>query len=112
VVSETYTLLRYRIGFKAADAFLYAIHRSNVELVFLDQELYNDTIQVLRKYKERRLSFTDAAIIAVSDAFDVDYLASYDEHAFSGLKTVIGRNYAATLLTEELERIKRMISRI
>ncbi len=112
VVSETYTLLRYRISFKTANAFLKALHQSNVEVIFLDREFYDNTIQILRKYEEKKLSFVDAAIIAASDAFEIDYLASYDEQAFSGLKTVIGRNYASTLPSEELERIKRMISQI
>ncbi len=112
VVSETYTLLRYRVGFGAANAFLDALGRSGIEVVFLDKELYSETLRILRKYRDRKLSFTDAAILAIAGAFEIKYLASYDEQAFSGLLTVVGRNYGASLPEKEVDRIKKLAGRM
>ena len=112
VVSETTTLLRLRIGIDAAEAFLNALHESGVSLVFVDEELYRATIEVLRKYRDKPLSFADANIIATMSALGIEHLASYDERSFQGLvASIIGRDYSRVLTEEELNRILSMAQR-
>ncbi len=112
VVSETVTLLRLRIGLEAAEAFLDALRESGISLVFVDEELYRATIEVLRKYWDKPLSFTDANIIATMNVLGIEYLASYDDRSFQGLVTnMVGRDYSKTLAEEELSRILSMAQR-
>jgi len=111
VVLETYTLLRYRLGYRTAVAFLEALRHSGVNIIFLDRESSEGTIKVLKKYSNRRLSFTDAFLIYVLNSYGIENLASYDEKSFSGiLPNVFGKGYAETISKEEFNRIMRLVN--
>jgi len=110
VVSEAYTLLRYRIGFKASLAFLEALDKSGIEKIFFNKDDYEGVKETLRRYNDKKLSFTDALIVYVVENYKVDILASYDTRSFSGIVKVIGKDYAKTLPKEELERIIRLVN--
>jgi len=106
VVSETYTLLRYRLGYEAAMAFLEALKKSGVTIIFLDDEGYGGVIRVLKEYSDRKLSFTDAFLIHVSESYGIENVVSYDERSFSGIVArIFGRGYAKTLSKDEFNRI-------
>jgi len=109
VISETYTLLRYRIGHNTAMAFLHALKKSKIEILFIDQDDYEDVVKLLSSYPDRRLSFTDAFILHASMKYDIKYLASYDERSFSGLIQVFGKGYAKALPEEEIRRIASLL---
>lgn len=112
VVSEAYTLLRYRIGFEASLAFLRALKQSGITIIFLDEEGFRETLKVLKTYSNRNLSFTDAFLVASSITYEIPILASYDVKSFSGIiRSIIGRGYANSLPKEEYERIENVVSR-
>jgi len=105
VVSETATLLRYRIGINTTLAFLHALERAGVRIIFFDEWLYQKTIKVLSRYREKNLSFTDASIIATLINFKISLLATYDERSYSGIvSNVIGREYSQTIPSNELKK--------
>jgi len=105
-VSETYTLLRYRIGYATAIAFLEALEKSGIKIVFLDEEGYGRVLEILKKYSDRKLSFTDASLVYILENYGIGNMASYDERSFSGLVArILGKNYANTLPKEEVDRI-------
>ncbi|MCD6457764.1 MAG: PIN domain-containing protein [Thermoproteales archaeon] len=106
VVSETYTLLRYRIGYATAIAFLEALEKSGIKILFLDEEGYSRVLEILEKYSDRKLSFTDASLVYILENYGIENMASYDERSFSGLVArILGKNYANTLSKEEVDRI-------
>jgi len=112
VISEVTTLLRFRLGIATAEAFLGALQESGISLIFVDEDLYKMTVEVLHQYRDRPLSFTDANIIATMKTLGIEHLASYDERAFAGLvPSIIGRGYSATLTRDELNRILDMVRR-
>lgn len=105
VMAEAATLLRYRIGINAALAFLDSVSKSGVRIIFVDEELYKETVNAFSKYRQRVLSLTDASIIAAMMKFKIGMLASYDERSFRGIVgSVIGRGYSQTVSQSELEK--------
>lgn len=109
VLSETYTLLRYRIGFNTAISFLKILDKAGLKIIFLDIDSCTGTIDMLEKYYDRRLSFTDAFLIYILRNYKIDYIASYDERAFSGIGNMIGKNYAKSLSKNEINRIYKIL---
>ena len=109
VVSETYTLLRYRLGYNTALAFLRALSKSDIEIIFTSKDDFEEIVKILEKYSERKLSFTDATLIHLSKNYGIETIASYDERSFSGVLRIIGKNYSKTLSKTEVERIIRLI---
>lgn len=109
VVSEVYTLLRYRIGFDASMAFLDVLEKSGIEIFFFENFYLNEVKDVLERYKERKLSFTDAFIVYMVKKYGIKFLASYDNRSFSGIIETIGVDYAESLPKKELERMFRII---
>jgi len=106
VVSEVYTLLRRRVGFKAAIAFLEALRKSGISVIFLDEALYDGVIRVLKDHTNRVLSFTDAFLLLLLNELKIDFLATYDERSFTGLAGgIIGRGYAKELPESEVKKI-------
>lgn len=112
VVAETATLLRYRIGINSALAFLEAVRKSEVKLVFLDKELYDETVNIFSKYRERELSLTDASTIASMAKLKIDMLATYDERSFRGLvQNILGSGYSQSIPQSELEKALKKADR-
>lgn len=108
IVSEAVTMLRYRIGLNTALSFLNALKRSGVSILFMDEEMYEEAARNLKKYSDRRLSFTDSLTIAFSEKLRINRLATFDERSFRGLiKEVFGRKYAESLSESELKRVLR-----
>jgi len=109
VISEAFTLIRYRLGWKASDGFLHALEKSGIKIMFLDHKVYDNIFEILRRYSDRKISFTDAFLIHASESYRIDNLASYDERSFSGIiKNILGKNYAKTLKEDEVERIMKL----
>ena len=109
VVSEVYTLLRYRVGVDASLAFLDVLERSGIEIFFFDNSCLKGVKDVLKEYSERKLSFTDAFIIYIVEKYGIKFLASYDKRSFSGIIETIGLDYAKSLPKKELKRIFNMV---
>lgn len=110
VVSETFTLVRYRIGWKASVGFLQALEKSGLKVIFVDNEFFSEIIKILKRYQNKKLSFTDASLIYISESYRIDNLASYDERSFVGIvRNILGKNYAKTLNESEVERIMKSV---
>ena len=108
IVSETVTMLRYRISLKAALSFLNALRKSGISLLFMDEETYEEAVKVLTKYSDRKLSFTDSLTIVFSEKLGIDYLATFDERSFKNLiKNLVGKEYSKLIPESELDRILR-----
>ena len=106
IVSETATLLRYRISLNTAVNFLNALKKSGIAILYMDQTTYDDVIETLKQYPNKQLSFVDAFSIKVLSNFRINYLATYDERSFKRIiNNIIGRGYFKTLTRKEQEKI-------
>lgn len=87
IVGETFTWLRYKVGFETALAFLRQIDMTSLEgqlrVVHADQDLLWATREILKKFTDQTLSFADGLSLALLEAdksitdvfaFDTDLL--------------------------------------
>jgi len=87
-------------------ALLEALEKSGIKILFLDEEGYSRVLEILEKYSDRKLSFTDASLVYILENYGIENMASYDEKSFSGLVArILGKSYANTLPKEEIYRI-------
>lgn len=90
VVDETITRLRYTIGRAAAVSFGEAILTGRLyEVVYVDADLEAEALRVLKRYKDKDLSFTDCTTVSFLAQRGLDAVFAFDED-FSrvGLRTL------------------------
>jgi hypothetical protein len=83
VVDETVTRLFYRSGFRIAKDF-YEIFQDNVRRGLLtqlwtDEQLQVEAWEILKKFREHKLSLTDATSVALIERFRLDAITSFDQ---------------------------------
>ncbi|MHB2019218.1 MAG: type II toxin-antitoxin system VapC family toxin [Candidatus Xenobia bacterium] len=84
IVNETYTWLRYRLGFDPAVEFLKRIRQSEkeslLEVVTVDYPLEVKAIEVLEQFSDQDLSYTDAASLALIQKRKLKRAFTFDHH--------------------------------
>ncbi|MHA1298831.1 MAG: type II toxin-antitoxin system VapC family toxin [Candidatus Helarchaeota archaeon] len=55
-----------------------------VKLIYISREIFLDAWKKFIKYKEKRLSFTDATVVSLMENHKIDYLCSFDSN-FDGI---------------------------
>ena len=92
VVSETYTWLRYRVGFSEATQFLdivtETVETGWMRVVYPDPETVNKAHGILRRYPDQKLSYADAVSIAVMEKSGVKDAFTFDVHFLALRKNV------------------------
>ncbi|MCX5795747.1 MAG: PIN domain-containing protein [Elusimicrobia bacterium] len=92
VVDETITRLRYCVGCEAALAFADIILKSRLcSISYVDADLERAALQVMSRYKDKRLSFTDCVSMALMAELKADAVFAFDEDfAKAGFRMVPG----------------------
>jgi uncharacterized protein len=84
VISETYTWLRIKVGFRAAADYLNAMQRKveigQLEVVYSDYSLEQDAVLLLQKYRDHDFSYTDAVSFALMNKRSLKSAFAYDNH--------------------------------
>ena len=84
VVSETYSWLRSRVGYYSASVFLDlifdAVETRWMEVVYSDPDIDRRTRQVLRKYRDHELSYTDASSAVIMEMTGIKDVFTFDKH--------------------------------
>ncbi|WP_047982629.1 type II toxin-antitoxin system VapC family toxin [Ornithinibacillus contaminans] len=86
IISETYTWLRYRVGYKYAASFLDVISRSKASgaLVVIDCDM--DTLelaeQLLKDFSDQRLSYVDAVSMGIMKNEKINKVFGFDQHFY------------------------------
>lgn len=81
VITETYTILRYRLGFHTAHRFLRTILESNeYDIVEITSSLRRITMELLEKYSDHKISYCDALTVAVMKHKEIDVIFAFDHH--------------------------------
>ena len=69
VIGETYTWLRCKVSYEIAFSFLTATHKkvelSQAEIIYADTSLEQSALNLLERYKDQRMSFTDALSFSI-----------------------------------------------
>lgn len=86
VVSETYTWLRYHVGYPASRLFLdvvkEAVSGEWLVLVYPDEALSRSAEAFLHRLRDQDLSYTDAISFAVLKARNIHDVFSFDRHFY------------------------------
>lgn len=84
VLMETYTRLIYDVNLSAGKKFRNfvktAIKENQLTLLEVDSKIRDITWEILDKYSDQQLSFTDATIIAHFKESNLDEIFSFDKH--------------------------------
>lgn len=81
IITETYTILRYRLGFHTANRFLRTVLESNeYDIVEITSSLRSKTMELLQKYSDHKISYCDALTVAVMKQKEIDVIFAFDHH--------------------------------
>lgn len=94
VVSETYTWLRYHIGYRQAERWLLEesilLNRKVLEVVFPLAALEPGIQGNLRRFADQDLSYVDAlSLLVVQSRGDIDAIFAFDHHLALAGKPVL-----------------------
>lgn len=90
IVDETFTLIRHRtrsidVAYDAVARMLgLGDHPSMYDLEPVGTDLFDRSFDVLRRYRDHDLSFTDATTVALMEARGIDHVLSFDD-GFDGV---------------------------
>ena len=81
IIAETYILIRRGIGYQAAITFLENIASSpRVVKIYSDRILEETAESILRQYRDRDFSYTDAVSFIVMKQYGITEVFSFDKH--------------------------------
>lgn len=85
VISETYTFLRYRMGYSIAIRYLQSIKKAQtsgyMQIIFSDENIEEQAMSLLEKYNDHDISYVDAVSLSliISDV-EIDRILTFDHH--------------------------------
>jgi predicted nucleic acid-binding protein len=87
IVDETYTWLRYRLGFNQAIEFLHRIRQAEkekprLEIITIGRPTEERAARLLEKYADQDLSFTDATSLAIIQERKLKQAFTFDRHFY------------------------------
>jgi uncharacterized protein len=85
VVDETYTWMRYRLGYREAAEFLRRLRQSEekeprLEITTVSRALENEATRLLEKFSDQDLSYTDATSLALIQKKGLLRAFTFDRH--------------------------------
>ncbi|MBU1110000.1 PIN domain-containing protein [Patescibacteria group bacterium] len=84
VLSEAYTRLIYDVNLEAARVLRQKViagsNKGNLTLIEVNSMDRNQAWEILRKFSDHKLSFTDATIIANFEKYRMDIIFTFDRH--------------------------------
>lgn len=81
VLTEAYTLLRYRLGFHVARRFLASIiEQRQFQVVDISTDIRREALSLLEKYNDHKISYCDALTVAIMTRNQVDKVFTFDHH--------------------------------
>lgn len=81
IMGETYTIIRYRLGYTAARKFL-----SNIEIsqrtnrIFVSEQIEQKAYQLLERYSDQDFSFIDSTSFVVMKKYKLSDSFTFDKH--------------------------------
>lgn len=81
VITETYTLLRYKLGFHRARVFLASVlENETFTILNASQSVRIETLQLLEKNNDQKISYCDALSVALMNEHKIQSILSFDHH--------------------------------
>jgi predicted nucleic acid-binding protein len=86
VLPEVDYLLGDRLGSEAQAAFYEGLIDTSFSIVELPPKCYGRVIELTQKYRDLRLGFVDAAVLALSEHLEVHRIATTDRRHFGAVR--------------------------
>jgi predicted nucleic acid-binding protein len=81
VISETYNLIRRRLGYEPGISFLKSLRKtSRLVRVYSDENLEIEAEELLQNYADQTFSFVDAVSFAVMQQRELKQVFAFDHH--------------------------------
>ncbi|HEU5138761.1 MAG TPA: PIN domain-containing protein [Bacillales bacterium] len=81
IINETYTLLRYRLGFHPASRFLnMVLANDDYQIVNVSHEMRMETFRLLEKYNDQKVSYCDALSVTIMQKMKINRIFAFDRH--------------------------------
>ena len=81
VLDEALTWFRYKASHKVATEFAAQIKSSNViEIIYIDESLFNKSLELFKKYDDQKFSFTDCSSFVLMRAHRIRQVFTFDAH--------------------------------
>jgi predicted nucleic acid-binding protein len=80
-LAEAYTVIRSKLGFQTAQAFIGEIQKNGIQVAWIDEEIHNRGLEIFLKNKELKdLSFFDCVDLALMESLGIEKAFSFDRH--------------------------------
>lgn len=80
IVSESLTVISQKVNKAAAVKFLEDLEGSTTEIIFVDEEIYSQALELFPKIKSKNVSFVDATSFAVMKNRGIKAAFTFDRH--------------------------------
>ena len=92
IIGETLTVLSHRGGQALARQFMGHIERSEMPIIFVNEDLHQTTVQLFCQQAKKGTSFVDCANVVVVRHLGISKIFSFDEfHRRAGVQTFVTR---------------------
>ena len=81
VLTETYSLLRYRLGYHVARRFLsHVLDHEQFQVMEVTSKARLDALNLLEKFNDHKISYCDALSVALMNLNHIETIFSFDHH--------------------------------
>jgi predicted nucleic acid-binding protein len=80
-LAEAYTVIRSKLGFPTASAFIAEIQKGGIQVAWIDSQIHNRGLEIFLETKEPKdLSFFDCVDLALMETLGIEKAFSFDRH--------------------------------
>ena len=80
ILSETYTLIRFKVGHQAAIEFMKPLDQTGIKILRVSEAIEQTAKAIFRRYDDKDFSFVDCTSFALIDHHRLDYAFAFDAH--------------------------------
>ncbi len=92
ILSETYTLLRYRLGWGEAQRYVTELRNGSTQIIRITDRDEERAWNILKQYEDQDFSYVDATSFALMERLDITIFFAFDSH-FSTFRTSSGQAF-------------------
>lgn len=82
VLSETYTLIRFKVGHRAAVEFMKSLDRTGIKILRVSEAIEQMAKTIFARYDDKEFSFVDCTSFALIDFHRIDHALAFDSHFY------------------------------
>ncbi len=82
ILSETYTLIRFRVNYASAIKFMDEFRLSNIKIIRVPQDIEERAKEIFKQYQDKTFSFIDCTSFALIDDRGFDHAFTLDSHFY------------------------------